>query len=98
MNITARTCATCASFDPAKIADGETCRNGVTITERKGSATELHRQPVRGDWCDSHISAAEDATESALIELHRKEGGLAQAMQAMESISHTFEVIRQAQR
>jgi len=98
MNITARSCANCASFNPAPEEDGTACLDMVFFTERKGTAMELHRQAVSTDNCPEHMTQYEDQTESALIACHRREGGTDQVTRAWPSIDESRDLIRRAQR
>jgi len=61
MNITARTCANCTSFDPTA-KDGYTCLAGVGIPARDPGRQNVYCSPAAGDCCDSHQTAVEAAT------------------------------------
>lgn len=96
MNIRARTCGNCSSFNASATVDEPSCWNLISFTERPGTASELHREPVASDFCNDHLTHTEDARETALIEEHREQGGIEQAIQAATSISIARSVVRRA--
>ena len=71
MNITKRTCATCAAFNPAPEGDDPACWNLVNIiihhVDEDGKPLVIHRQPYAGFRCDSHQTHDEDKAEDAAI-------------------------------
>lgn len=71
MNIIKRTCATCCAFNPSATDDEEVCENLTFITEHHGTPQTLNREPGPADWCDSHMTYAEDESETDKIELAR---------------------------
>jgi hypothetical protein len=96
--MTKRICANCASYSPDPDSDDATqvcCWNH--IIEVRG-ATELHRAVTASDYCDDHMTRAEDAAETALIESHRERGGMEQVLRVAPSIFMAKRAIRQAQR
>ena len=75
MNITERTCATCASFNPSATEDEEPCANLVSFTihhvDAGGKPLTIHQGPSPTDRCDSHQTHEEDAAETREIETAR---------------------------
>ena len=73
MNITQRTCATCASFNPSATGEEEVCGNLVFFTihhvDAHGKPLTIHQEPRPVDRCDSHQTLEEDAAETHQIEL-----------------------------
>ncbi|MDB5869543.1 MAG: hypothetical protein JWP96_1875 [Polaromonas sp.] len=76
MNITQRTCANCAAFNPAPEVDEPACWNLVSFNARPGTPPALSREPGPADLCDSHQTHEEDkAEDAALVDpatVHRK--------------------------
>ena len=54
MNITERTCATCAAFNLAPEGNDPACLNLTYIIEQHGTPQAVHRDPGPVDWCESH--------------------------------------------
>lgn len=96
MNITARTCANCAQFNPEPWEDHPVCWNGATFTERPGTPTELTRDPIASDLCPEHQSHEEDAFEDLFIESCLKVGGLSAACAAADACAVAHVAIRRA--
>ena len=96
MNIRPRTCANCAAFNPTPTVDEPSCWNLTSFTVHPGTAPELHRSPEASDFCDDHLTPTEDAEDTALIEEHREQGGIEQAIQATSSMSIARSVVRRA--
>ena len=75
MNITQRTCATCAAFNPSATDDEEPCANLVFFTihhvDAGGKSLTIHQAPSPTDRCDSHQTHEEDAVETHEIEMAR---------------------------
>ena len=75
MNITQRTCATCAAFNPSATDDEEPCANLVFFTihhvDAGGKPLTIHQAPSPTDCCDSHQTHEEDAVETREIEMAR---------------------------
>lgn len=76
MNITKRTCATCAAFNPSATDDEEVCGNLVFFTihhvDADGKPLVIHQAPSSTDRCDSHQTHEEDAAETHQIEVARQ--------------------------
>ena len=88
MNITARTCANCAAFNPSPAGNEPACWNLVHVTERSVGRAALHRGVVATDeGCHDHLTDQEDEAETALIEEQREAGGMKGAMLAGQAIS-----------
>lgn len=68
MNITTRTCATCAAFSKDSIAEPSSCLNLVSLIISSGKS----REPGPIDVCDSHATHREDAEQAAYIEANRE--------------------------
>ena len=75
MNITKRTCATCAAFNPSATGEEVVCGNLTFFTVDRGTPHAVNREPGAADYCDSHQTHEEDAAETHDIELarHRQE-------------------------
>lgn len=67
MNITARTCANCAAFNPKHAVDQPGCWNLVSFAVSPGQS----REPSPTDACDGQQTHQEDAEETAYIETNR---------------------------
>ena len=67
MNITARTCANCAAFNPVRAIDEPRCFNLVSFTVIPDS----DRDPGPADSCNAHQTHQEDADQTADIEANR---------------------------
>ena len=80
MNITQRTCATCAAFNPAPEGDDPACLNLTFITENHGTPQALNRDPGPADWCPSHQTHEEDKAEDAAIVTYWQRLGIAPRM------------------
>ena len=68
MNITTRTCATCAAFSKDSIAGPPSCLNLVSFIISPGRS----REPGPADVCDYHATHQEDAEQAAYIEANRE--------------------------
>ena len=68
MNITVRTCANCAAFNPVRVIDEPCCWNLVSFTVSPGQS----REPAPTDGCDAHQTDQENAEETAYIEANRE--------------------------
>ena len=91
MNITQRTCATCAAFNLSATEDEEPCANLVFFTihhvDAGGKPLTIHQAPSPTDRCDSHQTHVEDAVETREIETARAEAG-------NEALGRIFETMR----
>ena len=67
MNITARTCANCAAFNPVRAIDEPRCFNLVSFTVSPDSDPD----PGPADSCNAHQTHQEDADQTADIEANR---------------------------
>ena len=67
MNITKRTCATCAAFNPSATGDEVVCGNLTFFTVDKGMPHAVNREPTATDCCDIHQTHAEDAAEDTAM-------------------------------
>ena len=67
MNITKRTCATCAAFNPLATGEEVVCGNLVSIIIDHGTPQAVSREPNSADWCDHHKTHAEDAAEDTAV-------------------------------
>jgi len=76
MNITKRTCATCAAFNPSATDEEEVCGNLTSFTihhvDADGKPLVIHQAPSATDRCDSHQTQEEDAAETHQIEVARQ--------------------------
>ena len=76
MNITKRTCANCAAFNPSATEDEEVCGNLTFFTihhvDADGKPLTIHQAPSPTDRCDSHQTHEEDAAETREIEMARQ--------------------------
>lgn len=98
MNITARTCANCALFNPAPEpgSDDPICESGATFTERPGTPTEVTRHPIATDTCPDHMTDAEDVDENYTIIEALREGGPLLATIAADACESARIAIRNA--
>ena len=96
MTIIKRTCTTCAAFNPAPTGDDPACWNLVSFTEHHGTPQAVTYGPGPNDLCDDHLTHSEDADQTALIEEQREEGGMAQVLAVVSSISQARAAICQA--
>lgn len=69
MNITQRTCANCAAFNPAPKTDEPICWNLVSFHAHPGTPQALSQEPGPADCCDSHQTHEEDAAQTHEIEV-----------------------------
>jgi hypothetical protein len=70
-NITKRTCANCAAFNPAPASNEPSCWNLVSITTQAESAQALTRAPGPSDSCNSHQTYEEALEQGVFIDAHR---------------------------
>ena len=70
MNITNRTCANCAAFNPTPTEDEPLCWNLVSFLD--GATPATSRDPKPDDSCESHQTAEEDAVQTHDIEVARQ--------------------------
>ncbi len=70
-NITKRTCANCAAFNPAPASNEPSCWNLVSITTQPESAQAPTRAPGPSDSCNSHQTYEEALEQGAFIDAHR---------------------------
>ena len=99
MNITARTCANCAQFNPQPWGDHPRCWALVTFTEKPGTTLEFVRAPVASDRCPEHQSHDEDAQETEFIESFNRVGGPSFACEAADACAAArLAIIQAAQR
>lgn len=96
MNVTARTCVNCATFNHRPEGDEPRCWDLITFTDRVGTPTERTREPIETDTCPEHKSAAEDAFEDLIINNARESGGLAAACAAADACAIAHTAIRRA--
>ena len=91
MNITQRTCATCAAFNPSATEDEEPCANLVFFTihhvDAGGKPLTIHQAPSPTDRCNIHQTHKEDAVETRQIETARAAAG-------NEALGRIFEAMR----
>ena len=93
MNITPRTCATCAYFD-ATGEQGTTCLNLVSFTIRRTGQPDASHGATASDWCDDHETEAEDASDRRFIEEVREAGGTGAVLEAISSIDAMQRALR----
>lgn len=89
MQMTIRTCATCAAFDAGR---DPTCINLVAFATN----AKTYRAPRSTDGCPGHLTHAEDASETRFVEAIRAEGGQAAVMRQSNSIFSATHAIRRA--
>ena len=91
MNITQRTCATCAAFNPSATEDEEPCANLVFFTihhvDAGGKPLTIHQAPSPTDRCKSHQTHEEDAVETREIDTARAAAGI-------KALGRIFEAMR----
>ncbi len=95
MNITARNCGNCAAFNPFPQVDEQACGNLVYFIVGQGEQ-QTYRDPSPQDVCPSHLTATEDAHETALIDEYHQIGGFDAAMLASSSVAMAREAVRKA--
>jgi hypothetical protein len=95
MNITARNCGNCAAFNPHPQGEEQACGNLVYFIVGQGEQ-ETFRDPSHLDLCPSHMSATEDAHETALIDEYHQIGGFDAAMHASSSVAMARDAVRKA--
>jgi hypothetical protein len=93
MNITKRTCANCANYEPMSPGEAPMCQNGGYVVLNRGTPQEERRGTRPDDTCDDHITPEEVAAQDMQRSLSRL---TLECLKALQAYGHLVESLGEA--